>query len=149
MSTLLQWQTMEYAKLIAAVLTLVGAVLGLAFSYKLVVRSDDPARPEEQRLNRKGWLAMLLVIIAGMFSIYSEWQTQHKKTSDQQRLLVELQKTRQDLDSITGLSATLIRELQITASRMERPTSTDTAKTTAATPRSPAGWAGPVGDRQR
>jgi hypothetical protein len=72
---------MDYLKLIALALSPAIAVYAILVTYKTKTRTGDPTS-ERDVLTRAGKFALVLVLIAGMFSLLSEWSNQRKKQAE-------------------------------------------------------------------
>jgi uncharacterized membrane protein len=107
---------MDLAKLLAIFLTSLIATFSITFNYRIKVRSDDPAIPEKEKLSRIGKIALLVVVIAGLFSLFSEIQTQRDKLTEKikaagqaKQETVEAQKKQEELNRV---SQRLLQEMR-------------------------------------
>jgi hypothetical protein len=73
---------MDLAKLLAIFLTSLIATFSITFNYRIKVRSDDPAVPEKEKLSRIGKVALIVVVVAGVFSLVSEFYSQRDKLAE-------------------------------------------------------------------
>ena len=73
---------MDIAKLLAIFLTSLIATFSITFNYRTKVRSDDPAVPEQEKLSRIGKVALIVVVVAGIFSLVSEFYSQRDRLAE-------------------------------------------------------------------
>jgi hypothetical protein len=72
---------MDYLKLIALALSPAIALYAILVTYKTKTRTGDP-NTEKEVLTRGGKVALVLVVIAGLFSILSEYNSQRQKAEE-------------------------------------------------------------------
>lgn len=73
---------MDYLKLAVIALSPIIALSTIVFGYKKKVQTGDVNKTKEV-LTGAGWTAMGLVVVAGLFSIFSEWGNQRKTQAGQ------------------------------------------------------------------
>jgi hypothetical protein len=69
---------MDYLKLVALALSPAIALYAILVTYKTKIRTGDP-NAEKEVLTRGGMVALVLVVVAGLFNVISEWNSQRKK----------------------------------------------------------------------
>ena|SRR5215203_168 len=72
---------MDYLKLIALALSPAVALYAIFVTYKTKTRTGDP-NTEKEVLTRGGKVALVLVVVAGLFSFSSELNSQRKKEKE-------------------------------------------------------------------
>lgn len=108
----------DYAKFAASLTALIVAVLGITFKYKLVTRSDDPAQPEKERLSGLGVVAIILILLGGGFSIYSDAKSQVKKEAANEKAIQDLAAARKAQEALNRSTDSILQQMRTTLSEM-------------------------------
>ena len=102
---------MDYLKLIALALSPVVAVYAILVTYKAKSRTGDPTT-EKEVLTRGGKVALVLVVVAGLFSVSSEWSNQRKKQNEKnaetQQVMEQLERLERELETLNRGSSQLV-----------------------------------------
>lgn len=114
---------MEYLKLIASLLTLIIAVSSLLFNYKVKLRTGNP-RTDREVLSGRGKIAVLLVVLSGLFSIGSEVQSLFKKPSEEEKLiqqaLLQLSKTQSKQEELNMAADRWVQKIHESVAQLEQ-----------------------------
>ena len=126
---------MDFAKLASLFLTSLIAGFSILFNYKIKVRSDDPATGEQEKLSIIGKIALLVLVVASFFNIYSELQSQREKIAEKTKVaeqakkeVLELQKRQEEQNRVSqGLinqmkeNLILIKDIQQETQKVKEP----------------------------
>lgn len=99
---------MDYLKLIVLALSPAIALYAILVTYKTKVRTGD-VKKEEEALTLGGKIALVLVVVSGLFSVVAEWRSQEKKEEEKgaeirqvMEQLGRLQKTQEILSNASN-----------------------------------------------
>ena len=114
---------MDYLKLIATGLSPLVALYAIVFTYRKKVRSGDP-NTEREVLTTGGRVALVLVLVAGLFSVGAEFESQRRRASEsdrnQQALMERLDRAVRQEEALIREVADLLRRVETTIPGNER-----------------------------
>jgi len=106
---------MDYLKLAAMALSPCIAVYAILVTYKTKTRTGDPTT-EKEKLTRGGKIALTLVVVAGLFSLSSEWSNQRKrqeeKSAEAKQVLEQLDKLQKKQEALSQTSNQILSKTE-------------------------------------
>ena len=106
---------MDYLKIITLALSPIIAIYAILVTYKTKNRTGDPTT-EKEVLTLGGKVALALVIIAGLFSFFSELSSQRKekdeKSTETRQIMEQLNKLHKQQETLNRTSNMILRQTE-------------------------------------